>query len=86
MVFRTREGPAFRLTFKDGALVMIENETTPAVGRLKPGTLGAPGMPGVPVPPPASGAPGAPGAPKPPAVDEGDVPQPVGRPPATSDE
>jgi hypothetical protein len=81
-IFRTREGPAYRLTFKDGALVMIDIETKPGVNQLKPGTLGAPGMPGVPASPGTPAAPATPVTPgRPPAPaaapDEGEVPRPI---------
>ena len=75
-VFRTREGRAYRLTFNNGALVMIEDEILPG-GPGKPGMTGT-GKPGA----PGTGGPGKPGTPPPIDTDEGEVPRPTGpRPP-----
>lgn len=79
-IFRTREGRGYRLTFKDGALVMIEDETKPTVNQLKPGAGVAPGSAsstGKPAP--------TPGAP-PPVEEDGEVPRPTGPRPPSPDE
>jgi len=78
-VFRTREGRAYRLTFKDGVLIMIDDETKPSVSQLRPGAGVKPGTVGT----VTAGSPGGTqgGAATPPAGgadDEGEVPRPTG--------